>query len=162
MENQQPSQTNSGVTNLPLDEYHDFNHYYNIEMCVMNCVNKSYNLPEFIVAVDMFEITLVSDLDSDLKKKLDEISFKLNEELGRGVLRPHVQFMLAKEKYRLLYGFMKRQKISKAVLAIGRPKCHKCGATILWNRDERVEAKKKGEVNGNSEPKPEPTAELPL
>jgi hypothetical protein len=117
------------------DEYRDFNHYYNIELCVMNCINRSSNQVEYIAAVNQFEATLISDIDDALMKKLRALDDAAEKELGAQVNKLNVQFNIAREKYRLLYGFMKKRGAVKAVLAIGRPKCHNCGELIRWDRE---------------------------
>lgn len=144
MDNQQNS---GGIPNLPYDEYHDFNHYWNIELCIQRCINLAANPEEYVNAVDQFEATLISDLDDKLYQRIKALSDQQEEYLGVEAAKLGYRFKLAREKFRLLYGFMKRRTVSKAVLAIGRPKCHACGALILWNRKEREEAKQEAKKN---------------
>ena len=135
---------------MPFDDYHDFNHYWNIELCIQRCINLAANPEEYVMAVEQFEATLISDLDDALYQKVKALSDAQEMQLGVESAKIMARFKLAREKFRLLYGFMKRRTVSKAVLAIGRPKCHACGALILWNRKERDEAKKNAVT-----PKPE-------
>lgn len=135
--------TTGGIPNMPFDDYHDFNHYWNIELCVQRCINASGEAAGYIMAVDQFEATLISDLDDKLYSEVKHLSDLQQNTLGEQSRKIEAQFRLAREKFRLLYGFMKQGKVSKAVLAIGRPKCHKCGELILWNKKERAEARQK-------------------
>lgn len=117
------------------EEFKDFNHYYTVQFCISNCIQKcDYNfVPQYVAAVEMLEVCLSSDMTAELQKKIEELDRELYEELGAKLARPSYQFKLAKEKFRILYGYMKNRSPKKSVLAIGRPEyCPECKARIRW------------------------------
>jgi hypothetical protein len=116
------------------EEFRSFNHYYNIQLCIVNCINNAGNALNYVYAVEQFEATLLPDLnekmEADLSKFTDEVAKKYGQSKMGDI---EVQFEIARKKYRLLYGLMKGKSPTRAVLAIGSPKCKKCGEPVRWD-----------------------------
>lgn len=130
--------------------YQGFNHLWNVQMCIQNCINAGSE-ERYIQAVKMLELTLQNDLqETDLQKikAIQEREAKLGQ-MGN-------EFRMAGEVFGVLYSMIKHKSPKRVVLAIGRPKCPKCGELIRFATIKRLEkeAKEKEALNAT-----EPTTE---
>lgn len=130
------------------DQFRRFNHQYNAQLCIMRCINTAGDVPAFMSNVAAFELTLLSEKDKKELKELHDLRETFNRTYGKGRMQAdstdglQLRFELSRAIYRKLYGWTKARGIERAVLAIGRPTCHKCGEYIKWNEKERADARK--------------------
>lgn len=123
------------------DDIKGFNHNYNVQFQVMQCLMHTNNPIEYINSVNMLEVVLMADPDNRLLKKIEEEEKALIDKLGVQFETAGNQYVWAKTKFRLFYAYAKTRR-TRVVLAIGRPKCLKCGELIAWNREDHIKYKK--------------------
>lgn len=130
-------------------ELRKFDHTYNVQLAIQNCTARAGDPKAYALAVEHFELMVVTEEDETIRKKLEAIDKQYYDKYGEEWQNITYQYQIARQKFRILYAYTKRKSPIKAILAIGRPKCHNCGEQILWNRDERAQWRKE---HGKSEP----------